>query len=480
MKSKGKNLPDIQSARTVGFWLLFAGLLLFFALLCLYRLGDSPIENWDEARHGVSGYEMLQNGDWIVTTYGYSADYYNLKPPLSEWCIALGYALFGYTPFGMRIYSAVAMILTALCCGLFAYKRGGKGSALVVLLGFCASGQLLFSHCARHGDADSLYILFYTVALLALCEYARDTAEKKDRFLYAACLSFSLAFLTKSWHAGCIGVLVLLYLLVSKRIFHFTAKNWALCVACAFGPIALWAALRMTKDGVRFFKPMLFHDFLERSAVPLEDHAEEFGYYFHYLWKSDSFIIMAFLVAFALPLLWQKERRATVSILAAAVALPLLLFTLAKTKLFWYIFCIFPPLILLAALGSVEIVKNAKKYTEGLLCVALPLGMLFFCARHNWLVVKAIPKGSALFPAVFRTELFSQRRIYNGAVGVWEQREVLGLELEGDLLPVPGGIAQWNADQEGYLHINKNLLEQVEAAYVVVAEDAQYCILAHA
>ena len=65
---------------------LAAGIL-FLALLCFYHLDYGELMDWDEARHGVSAYEMLQTGEPIVTTYAYSPDYWNLKPPLSEWLI---------------------------------------------------------------------------------------------------------------------------------------------------------------------------------------------------------------------------------------------------------------------------------------------------------------------------------------------------------------------------------------------------------
>ena len=59
--------------------------ILLLGLLCFYKLGVGELCDWDEARHAVSAYEMIQTGEPIVTTYEYSNDYWNLKPPLSEW-----------------------------------------------------------------------------------------------------------------------------------------------------------------------------------------------------------------------------------------------------------------------------------------------------------------------------------------------------------------------------------------------------------
>lgn len=40
--------------------------ILFLALLCFYHLDYGELMDWDEARHGVSAYEMLQTGEPIV------------------------------------------------------------------------------------------------------------------------------------------------------------------------------------------------------------------------------------------------------------------------------------------------------------------------------------------------------------------------------------------------------------------------------
>ena len=62
-------------------WILILGL--FCGINVFFLLGNVPVEAWDEARHGVSAYEMLVSHAWIVNTYRGEVDYWNLKPPLS-------------------------------------------------------------------------------------------------------------------------------------------------------------------------------------------------------------------------------------------------------------------------------------------------------------------------------------------------------------------------------------------------------------
>ena len=70
----------------------------------------------------------------------------------------------------------------------------------------CCNHLMLALHGARAGDADALYQLFFTIAMLAMMEIP----EKHSRsYICGAC--FSLAFLTKSYHAGIILVIGGLY-----------------------------------------------------------------------------------------------------------------------------------------------------------------------------------------------------------------------------------------------------------------------------
>ena len=93
---------------------LFCNIILIFLFLVLafitfYNLGEFKVNDWDEARHGVSAYEMLKNKNYIINTYNYKNDYWNLKPPISFWIIMLSYKLFGATIFSMRLYSALSI-----------------------------------------------------------------------------------------------------------------------------------------------------------------------------------------------------------------------------------------------------------------------------------------------------------------------------------------------------------------------------------
>lgn len=115
-------------------WVLY----LLVTLSCLFfilfhNLGNNAIADWDEARHGINAYEMIHNKNWIVSTYQYKPDLWNLKPPISYYCISLAYLIFGYSVFSLRVYSAVSIIAVYLISMVFLHKHVGKAAVVFLV-----------------------------------------------------------------------------------------------------------------------------------------------------------------------------------------------------------------------------------------------------------------------------------------------------------------------------------------------------------
>ena len=58
-------------------------------------LGTGYLRNWDEARHSISACEMLDTGNYIVNTFNYTTDLWNVKPVLAFYGNLGGILLFG-------------------------------------------------------------------------------------------------------------------------------------------------------------------------------------------------------------------------------------------------------------------------------------------------------------------------------------------------------------------------------------------------
>lgn len=334
-----KSWLSVERNRRVAFWAMLAIAIGFAAFAAFFRLDSAGVNSWDEARHGINAYEMQKNGNWIVNTYRYQPDYWNLKPPLSFWAILLDFRLFGTTVLALRFYSAVSIFATVLLVSYFVCKRYGRVACLVVTALLACENMLYRYHFGRNGDADALFCLLCT-----LCVLSAFWAQAQKRWLFLSGLCFSLAFLDKSWHACILLAIVGLYLLGSRQLFHLGIRIWAGMLACAFVPIGIWAVWRYTADGTAFFRGMIDRDLLARSSQPLEGHGGGVLYYVTLALLQNALGILVFAALCAL-VVWLVARRgrvaaavrADVLLLTLWIVIPFAFFSIAATKYSWYI-----------------------------------------------------------------------------------------------------------------------------------------------
>jgi len=76
------SLQNLKSAKMI-YAVTIAALLGIAAYLLFYQLGAHYVLSYDEASHGINAYEMWKSKNYVLHTYQWQPDYYNLKPPLS-------------------------------------------------------------------------------------------------------------------------------------------------------------------------------------------------------------------------------------------------------------------------------------------------------------------------------------------------------------------------------------------------------------
>lgn len=448
------------------YWFLFAGLAAYAAFLCFFRLDMGYVVSWDEARHGISAYEMIQNKNLIVNTVNYAPDYWNLKPPLSFYGIMLGFGIFGYSVVGLRFYSAVSYFLTCMICTLYVKKHQGKCSSLFCLAFLCCNQLMFKNHGARAGDADALYQLFFTIAMLAMMEIP----EKHSRS-YVCGLCFSLAFLTKSYHAMIIMGIGGLYMIFTGTIKKFKAKEWAMFVIFTAVPLIIWGIARFTQDGLTFFLTMLSEDVLCRTKTVSEGHAGAFDYYFRsYFLSSEKIYGSLLVVAIVAGIYAVVKRTGDIKQYVGYLLwflVPLLAFSAVKTKLIWYNFPIFIPLMLMAAIVPGKIlesikIKDAVKKT--VLMVTLLLVVFYGYQTLKSTVLSEKPDSLQRFLAesVERTDrcaganAFIQAHQEIGDGSVWNANLMFVAETEGDFKCQPYGVYGYlSCKDEKVLYISR-------------------------
>lgn len=150
-----------------------------------------------EARYALVAREMLESGDWIQPHFNHTRFYE--KPPLTYWCVAASYRLFGFTEFASRLPSALAYIGTVLITFLLALELVGGGTAPLAALIYATSlGPFLFG---RFLFTDTLLVFFLSVSLLGLARIIRRPQSPSGPVLLY--VGASMAGLTK----GLIGLL---------------------------------------------------------------------------------------------------------------------------------------------------------------------------------------------------------------------------------------------------------------------------------
>lgn len=511
------------------YWVIFGAACLTLAFYCFRCLGVQYVDSWDEARHGVNAYEMIKNRDYIQHTYNYQVDDWNLKPSMSYWGILLGYRLFGYTVTGLRFTSALAYLLTGIACALFA-KRCSKEASILVLGFFCANERPLSAHLARAGDADSLYLLFFTLAMLCMLR-----AKEKHKNIYVCGLMFSLAFLTKSWHAGMILAIGGIWFLCTGELFRLKPKEWLGFLLSVFAPLLLWFGWRFTKDGFTFLRQMIEVDLLARTGSSnFEGHQFPFSFYYDMVFGNEAFIyrwlLLICIAGLLVKILWMAKKRSWDRrgleegfgyLLWFLV--PFLGFSLIGTKLIWYCYPCTVPLMLGAAviLGGFlrlplrsrehcevpesralsEIQEGGKPFKGALLSGAASIGfwaaaagtifLTVFYMRNAYLHVIREAHGDPfqlfLQESVERDSAYAGKKAYVYVpgedpedIGSWDQNMLLLAELSGDFRCADGGVEGFLEERSAVLYIsreNYGYYEDALAGAEILYENGAYLLL---
>lgn len=320
------------------------GIILFFSIFNLFfNLEKFPVSSWDEARHGVSAYEMVQNNSYIVTTYLDEIDYWNSKPPLTLWTIGLSYNIFGYNNFSLRFFSALMGLLTLLVVFYIGRILSDNKTGIISVLVLITSQGFLFDHAIRNGDSDA--IVTFLLALVILFIFLHNKT-KKIRYVYFSVMLLPVLFLTKSF-VMVFGVLLLtIYIFLERKSMDIKIRDLFLFGVIIILPVALWAGARYAEDGAAFFLKMYEQDLFKRSLQSVEGHYGDIMYYPKVIFRSMwLWVFFVFLLLF---FIFQKKTSIFLNkkhlFLWLWFLIPFVIVTFIKTKCHWYIIPAYPAL----------------------------------------------------------------------------------------------------------------------------------------
>jgi 4-amino-4-deoxy-L-arabinose transferase-like glycosyltransferase len=335
-----------------------AGLLSLFSGALLFQICDTawlPLRAWDESRLAVNAIEMLMTGEHLVTTFDFSPDLWNTKPPLLINLMALSMQFFGATPFALRLPAALSAVFTvvlvtqfvrlttrSLACGLFA------GLVLLVL-------PLFYGwHGGQTGDYDAPLTLLTTgYGILLFGMIHSDQSQPRRAALTGALVG--LAILIKGVAGLIPGLGIAVYALAFGRAQFFRKlPDYLLVVGVGLVIGLTFYALRSHGDP-GYLSAVQINELGGRFSHSQDTHNFGPSYYLRALiGNPPDFRWQALLFPPALGLLWVPAGRVRQLGIFSIIQVGslLLVFTAAATKLPWYIMPALPWLAIVVALGG--------------------------------------------------------------------------------------------------------------------------------
>ena len=366
-------------------WILCASAI----YLLFYQLGGVALFEPDEGRNAEKAREILLLHDWLTP----HENFYPVldKPIFFYWLIAYCFKIFGVSEWAARLPSALAALG---CVGVvYSFARAHWGRWQALWSGLILLTSFEFFTLARIVIMEMPLTFFLTLALCAFYQAGHTDDATRRRVL---CLLFYCALGVATLIKGLIGVVVpglviYFYLLLSKQ----------------------WSMLRRIYliPGLLLFLAIVLPWYLEMGA-------RHEGYLFYYFWEEHFgrfatsefnrsepwyYIILVAIGGFLpwsliLPFVVAKYRKKdfdekTLFVLLWA-GLPVLLFSLSRSKMAHYLLPIFPPLAVFTATLLVRYYQESARSARFVLSLtwgAVGLLALYFIIGALWPVILPYP-----------------------------------------------------------------------------------------
>ncbi len=363
-----------------------AALAILIASAFLLRLGpalDAQLHPWDERYHAVVAKNMIasplrpmlyrhaelphDDGDWT------RARIWLHKPPFSMWCIALSLKVFGAEPWAVRVPS---ILFGCLAVGLLYHlaralfnPRVAFWSALLLAI----NGHLIELASGRT-STDHVDAVLMALVLAACAAAARMAMARSLRWAVIAGALTGLAFLTKSWPA-----LIVLPVAACWPLPGGGARRWTLLAAlgatCVIVAFPWWLHARFTFPEAW---ALARADAWAHFTDDIEGHARPWHYYLAQLpMMHGELAPLAVAVAIIAAV---RDRNRSLLPLLLWLGLPLLLFSLARSKMPAYMAIAAPSVCMLVAFSLDRWLTKSSNGRWGIalicgsaLLVALPL-----------------------------------------------------------------------------------------------------------
>ena len=354
-------LAFFYSSKPLAKWTISVSVLSLSFFAVFYLLGEGSLHDWDEAIYAQVAKEIAVSDNWLTLTWAGHPFWH--KPPLYFWLTAVVYKMVGINEFAARSCSAafgfgVVALTFWLGLRLFSWAAGVMAALLLLSI-----DQSIYCHwynflCqARVGMLETMLTFWLILSLILVWE-----ANERPRLIVFIGITAGLAVMTKAWIGFFALAIPLLYALITGQ-FHARRKCWSLAILLAGVIILPWHLWQIWIYGKSFLHDYFVVNLFDRVAGVLEEN--QHGPLFYVDILRDGFSIVGSGYLWPAAYLWAawtartREYRQKV-LLLSWITIPLLLFSLAQTKLPWYIILIYPGIALLISGALSELLGGPR------------------------------------------------------------------------------------------------------------------------
>lgn len=304
-------------------------------------LGRDPLFDWDEGIYAELGVELRESKNLFTPTW--NGEVWFEKPPGIAWLTALSMGIVGENETGARLFMPIFAGATLYAVYHIGKKMIHERTGILAML--LLSNMTLFLSRARAVNTDGIVLAGITGAVAAALSGAGP-------LIIAAIASAAI------WMKGLAGLLVLVIL---APVYWDKRAEYAKVVLYTILITGPWHLYQWSVHKQTFLNPYLHEQVIRRITTPIEFHMESRWFYVTYLYENIGVGWLTLAAIGGILLIHMRRRKAKEgAVLLWWIALPLGLFTLTKTRLFWYILPIYPALALLIAHAVTFLIKTKQ------------------------------------------------------------------------------------------------------------------------
>jgi 4-amino-4-deoxy-L-arabinose transferase-like glycosyltransferase len=316
------------------------------AFLFFFGLGSFGLVGADEPRYSQIAREMFNRHDWIVPTL--NGQPWLEKPALMYWKIMNCYAIFGVHDWAARI-PAAAYATTMVLFIFFFMRRFRKGAEMEAALMTASSAAVIAF--ARAASPDMLLSAPLFIAMLCWWSW-QETARKTWLAVFFVLLAVGM--LAKGPVAPALAVLVVSsYALLRRDPRLFLRSLWWPGLLLFFAAALPWYVAVQLKVP-QFFRVFLLQHNLARFGTNLYQHSQPLWYYVPvFVLSVLPWIVFTAMAIGSSLRRWRPEKGrdddGLPNFLLICVLVPIVFFSVSRSKLPGYILPAIPAAALLTA-----------------------------------------------------------------------------------------------------------------------------------